>query len=67
MKKPPPGLTAGALRNDVVFAADHFEIAPSRLEYQSLRLRSRFGLSSALAAEVAALAFGRPEHWSRRL
>lgn len=50
----------------VCLAADHFQIAPHRSEIQKNHLRSRFGLTPAVAAALADLAFSRTEHWSRR-
>lgn len=50
----------------VCLAADRFQIAPHRSEIQSNRLRSRYGLTAEMAATVAAMAYGQPEHWSRR-
>ena len=47
---------ARALEN-VCLAADTFQIAPKPLEIQKRRLLSRYNLSPALAAAIAALAY----------
>jgi hypothetical protein len=45
---------------------DTLQIAPHTSEIQSNRLRSRYGLTPEMAAVVAAMVYGKPEHWSAR-
>lgn len=61
----PAGANGEGSGKGVCLAADPFQIAPPRLEIQKNHLRSRFGLSPAVAAVVAALAYDAPENWRR--
>lgn len=44
---------------------DHSEIAPTPLEIRTARLRARYDFSPALAAVIAAHAFGVADRWGR--
>jgi len=45
---------------------DHHEVALSPLEIQTARLRARYDFSPALAAVVAAHAYGVADRWGRQ-
>lgn len=50
----------------VSLVGDTIQIAPHRSEIQTNHLRSRFGLTPAVASVVAALAYDAPESWRAR-
>lgn len=54
----PAGGTAGPLGNVFVGTVDSFQIAPRPTEIQTQRIARRFGFSPAVAATIAALAYG---------
>jgi hypothetical protein len=62
----PAGGNGEGSGKSVSLVGDTFQIAPSPHEIQSNRLRSRYGLTAEMAATVAAMVYGQPEHWSRR-
>ncbi len=53
--------TAGP--QNVVLAVDTEVLAPTTLNFQATTLARRYGLSPAVAAATAALAFGAPDTW----
>ncbi|SDO58994.1 hypothetical protein SAMN05216360_1292 [Methylobacterium phyllostachyos] len=55
----------GSGRN-VGLVGDTFHVAHRTAEIQTARLRRRFALSPALAAEIAQHLHAVPEHWSCR-
>lgn len=62
----PAGANGEGSGKSVGLVGDTFQIAPHHSEIQSNRLRSRYGLTPEMAAIIAAMAYGKPEHWSTR-
>lgn len=63
-EKTPASGMARAFGNVAVGTADVPDLAHRAPEIQSARLRKRFVLSPALAAEIAQHLHAVPEHWS---
>lgn len=63
VKTPGAGQRARAFGNVIVGTSDGSEVAHPTAKIQTSHLRQRFNLSPALAAVIAAHAFGTPETW----
>lgn len=64
--KTPAGGTARAFGNVIPGRADASDLAPRPLQIQTTRLRERFGLTPAVAAATAALAYPNTDTWAAR-
>lgn len=64
--KSPAGGTAGPFGNVAVGTADAREIPLQASARQTARLRERFGLTPAVAAATAALAYPATDTWAAR-
>lgn len=66
VRTPAGGNGEGSGKGVSLVGCDTLQIAPHHSEIQRNRLRSRYGLTAEMAATVAAMAYGQPEHWSTR-